>query len=133
MSSSGVNKPEEEFIQFVGVADLEAAERPRVEEICRSEFEKVRNIAKLNQIKVHVKVYGKAPPEAEKEGKAARKKYSIHLQGISGSKTFDVDKASDFDLARALRKAFKDLRAMLEHKFHGETTRPHGESTSTLE
>lgn len=133
MPSSSIKKKEEEFIQFVGVSDLEAPQRQEVEEISRQGFEKIKRIADFNQMKVHVKSYEQTPEHAKKEGKASRKKYSIHIQTIKGHKVWEADKAHDFDLVRALRKGLDDMYAILKHEFHGEVSHCKGAPSHPLE
>lgn len=102
----------EEIIQFVGVHDLDTEEQLEVNKLATEYYEKLkRQIKNILGLKVHIKTY-------EKEG--ARKKYTIHLQTRSPTFSFESTKAADFELARALHKAFQDLQHQIQHQKHSD-------------
>jgi len=106
---------DEEVIQFIGVHDLETAEQIEVNKLATEYYEKLkRQIKNILGLKVHIKIY-------EQEG--SRKKYSIHLQTRSPTFTFESTKAADFDLNRALHKAFQDLQHQIQHQKHSDDQR----------
>jgi len=103
---------DEEVIQFIGVHDLETDEQVEVNKLATEYYEKIkRQLKNILGLKVHIKVY-------EKEG--ARKKFSIHLQTRSPTFTFESSKAADFELAKALHKAFQDLQHQIQHQKHSD-------------
>jgi len=106
---------DEEIIQFVGVHDLETYEQIEVNKLATEYYEKLkRQLKNILGLKVHIKTY-------DKEG--TRKKYSIHLQTRSPTETFESSKAADFELAKALHKAFQDLQHIIQHKKHSDDQR----------
>ncbi|MBN1644892.1 hypothetical protein JW851_02540 [Candidatus Woesearchaeota archaeon] len=101
-----------DILQFVGLKTLEPMEQELVQRISTENFEKIRRMLKnITKVKVQIKTY-------EKQGK--RKKYSIHLQARAPGGPLDVDRAQDFDLARAIHKGFADLKGLIEHRMHLE-------------
>ncbi len=106
---------EPEFVQFVGLNELEPAEQQTVKTIAMLGFEKLqRDLKTLSTMVVHVKTY-------EKEGN--RKKYSFHVRLNAHTRVFESCKAHDWDLARAVHKAMEDLQHQVVHAFHTDTTR----------
>lgn len=103
---------ETDLLQFVGLNELEPMEQELVQRVSTENFEKIKRMLKnITKVKVQIKVY-------DKEGK--RKKYSIHIQASSATNELDVDKAQDYDLARAIHKGFEDLKNLIEHRMHLE-------------
>ncbi|MEM2916281.1 MAG: hypothetical protein QXT19_02910 [Candidatus Woesearchaeota archaeon] len=103
-----------ELIQFVGVNELDAEQQALVSKLSTESFEKFTRLLKnVEQMVVHIKSY-------EREGK--KKKFSLHVR-LKAPTTAVIEscKSHDFDLARALHKAFDDIRAQIEHKFHTGT------------
>lgn len=106
----------QEVIQLVGVNKLPAEEQAVVQEITTSEYEKVkRDMHNLTDLVVHVKTY-------EKDG--GRKKYSLHVRVNAPSVMFESSRSDDWDLRRAMHKAFEDVKNQVKHKFHSDRTRP---------
>ena len=104
-----------EVIQFIGVSDLEPMEQETVNRLTTESYEKIkRDMKNITNMVVHVKLH-------EKEG--SRKKYSIHVRAICPTGTLESCKAHDFELPRALHKAFNDIREQIKHKFHSDTNR----------
>ncbi|MEM4239573.1 MAG: hypothetical protein QXK08_00025 [Candidatus Woesearchaeota archaeon] len=103
-----------EMIQFVGVNELSADEQSIVSKISTENYEKLARILKnIEQMVVHIKTY-------ENEGK--KKKFALHIRvKAPTSAIIESCKSHDFDLARALHKAFDDIRVQIEHKFHTGT------------
>lgn len=103
-----------ELIQFVGVNKLDAEQQALVSKLSTESFEKFTRLLKnIEQMIVHIKSY-------EQEGK--RKKFSLHVRLKAPTMAvIESCKSHDFDLARALHKAFDDIRAQIEHKFHTGT------------
>ncbi|RMD57713.1 hypothetical protein D6825_03205 [Candidatus Woesearchaeota archaeon] len=108
-----------EIIQFVGVSDLPAEEQETVYRISTEQYEKIRrSVNNLTELIVHIKTY-------HTDGE--RKKYSLHVRAIVPTqKPFDSSKSDDWELSRALHKAFDDIKHQIAHKFHSDVTRPRG-------
>jgi len=107
--------PENEIIQFVGVHDLEPMEQETVQTLATENYQKIkRQLKNLTDMKVHVKTY-------KKEGD--KKKYSIHILIAYPGKVIESCRAHDFELPRALHKAFNDVKEQINHTFHSDTTR----------
>ncbi len=109
-------RPEAEVIQFVGVSVLSAEEQEVVQRLTTENYEKIkRELHNLTSMTVHVKCY-------EKEGN--RKKYSMHVKVIAPTHVFDSSNADDWELPRALHKAFTDIKHQIQHRLHTDSTRP---------
>lgn len=103
-----------EPIQFIGVKELDNVQQTIVNKLSTEYYDKIqRELKNLTSIVVHVKAY-------EKEGK--KSKFSIHLRAIAPTKIFESTKAADWDLARALHKAFKDLERQILHTIKQDVT-----------
>ncbi len=104
-----------EEIQFVGVSELEPMEQETVQLLSTENYAKIKRAMKnLTSLVIHVKKH-------EKGGE--RKKYSIHLRVICPTATIESCNADDFELPRALHKAFNDIKEQIKHKFHSDVTR----------
>lgn len=99
-----------EPIQIIGIKELDEFELPLVNKLANEYYQKIqRELQNVTSVVIHVKCY-------EKEGK--RKKYSIHVRVIAPTRIFESSKAQDWDLARTLHKAFRDIERELQHKLH---------------
>ncbi|MBI4451383.1 hypothetical protein HY642_05385 [Candidatus Woesearchaeota archaeon] len=104
-----------EMVQFVGVSSLDADEQEVVQRLTTEYFEKIkRKLHNVTNMLVHVKVYAK--------GK--RKKYALHVRVDAPTHIFEADAAHDWELPRALHKAFTDMQHQIQHRFHTDVTRP---------
>lgn len=105
-----------EFVQFVGLRKLNTSEQRTVSQLSTKYCEKLQRLAdNVRGLTVHVKTY-------EKEG--ARKKYSIHVRVKSPTRAIiESCRGHDFDLRRALHKAFTDLIEQAKHYWRKDTTR----------
>ncbi|MBD3303594.1 hypothetical protein GF343_00450 [Candidatus Woesearchaeota archaeon] len=107
--------PENEIIQFVGVHDLEPMEQETVQKLTTENYQKIkRDLKAATSMRVHIKTY-------KKEGD--KKKYSIHILIAYPGKVIESCRAHDFELPRALHKAFNDIKEQINHTFHSDTTR----------
>jgi hypothetical protein len=98
---------QEEIIQFIGVKDLSEDEKEIVNTLSTEYYGKIkRSLKNLTSMVVQVKIY-------QKEG--AKKKYSINVRVIAPTRMIEADKAADWDLARTLHKAFKNIEREIEH------------------
>ncbi len=106
----------QEVIQFVGVSELSAEEQSIVNTITTEYFAKIkRKLHNITNMIVHIKCY-------EKEG--GRKKYSMHIKVSAPTHMFDSSDADDWELPRALHKAFEDIEHQIQHRMHTDVTRP---------
>ena len=106
---------EEEIIQFVGVSDLDPMEQDTVQTLTTENYPKIKRALKnITSLKVHVKTY-------KKEGE--QKKFSLHVQAIYPGGTIESNKAHDFELPRAIHKAFNDIKEQINHKLKTDVTR----------
>lgn len=105
-----------EQIQFVGMNDLEPTDQYTVQKICAENYNKIkRGLKNSLSLIVHIKCY-------EKEG--GKKKYSIHIRCLSPSKIMiESCRSHDWELARAIHKAFEDIKNQINHKFKSDTSR----------
>lgn len=107
--------PENEIIQFIGLKELEPMEQETVQRLATENYEKVkRALNNTTSLKIHIKTY-------KKQGE--QKKFSIHILAAFPGRTIESTKAHDFELPRALHKAFNDIKEQIKHKFHSDTTR----------
>lgn len=103
-----------EPIQIVGISELDSAEKNIVNDLANLYYGKIqRALHNLTSMVVHVKVY-------EKGG--SKRKFSIHIRAIAPTRIFQSTKASDWDLARTLHKAFKDLENQIRHVFKDDVS-----------
>ncbi len=115
MSRTNPN-PTPEVIQFVGVSELPAEEQATVQSITTEQFDKIkRDLQNITNMTVHVKFYQKT---------GGRKKYSMHVKVAAPTHVFDSSNSDDWELPRALHKAFEDIRHQIQHRFHTDSTRP---------
>ncbi|MBW3005129.1 hypothetical protein KY310_04825 [Candidatus Woesearchaeota archaeon] len=106
---------EQEIIQFIGVSDLEPMEQEAVQRLTTESYGKIkRDLKNITSLKVHVKTY-------KKEGE--QKKFSLHVQAVYPGGTISSNKAHDFELPRAIHKAFNDIKEQIHHKLHTDTNR----------
>ena len=106
-----------EVINFIGMRSLEPEEQYLVSKLSTDNYQKFKRVIKnVTNMTVHVKCY-------EKTG--GKKKYSLHVRvSAPMKKVVESCKAHDFDLARALHKAFADIKTQLKRRFYSESTRP---------
>ena len=107
--------PDQDLIQFTGLKELEQMDQNTVQKITTENFEKIkRMLQNITQLRVLIKEY-------KTEGKPdKKKKYAVHLQVSSATETMDVDKTQEYDLAKAMHKAFTGLKDLIEHRIHKE-------------
>lgn len=103
-----------EVIQFIGVADLDEAEQEIVKRLSTEYYEKIKiALHNLTSMAVHVKTQ---KDDADEGKEKSRKKFSIKVRAIAPTHVFESAHASDWDLARTLHKAFKNIEHEIEHK-----------------
>ena len=103
-----------EVIQFIGVSDLKEEEQAIVNALSTEYYEKIKvALHNLTSMAVHVKTQN---DEADEGKEKKRKKFSIKVRVIAPTHVFESTHASDWDLARTLHKAFKNIEHEIEHK-----------------
>ncbi len=106
-----------EIVKFVGLNELEPLDQDMVRAMCTKACEKLmRKVPDMSELSCHIKCYGK------KDGIDKQVKFSIHLACKAPSGVFDVDSAHDFDLARAMHKAFEDMEHRIDHALHTDVS-----------
>jgi hypothetical protein len=110
-----------ESIQFVGLHDLLPEEQEEANRLATQAYLKIkRDLQESTSLIVHIKRYKKTAGEDEK-----RQKYSVHVKVIAATRMPLVSSmAHDWELPRAIHKAFDDIKAQLIHHFHTDVTRP---------
>ena len=104
----------EEIIQFVGVADLKEDEQAVVKALSEEYYQKIKTyLQNVTSMAVHIKTQ---KDEAGKGKEKKRKKFSIKVRVLAPTHVFESKHASDWDLARTLHKAFKNIEHEVEHK-----------------
>ncbi len=99
---------EEEIIQFIGVNDLSEEEQAIVNALSTEYYQKIKVALKnLTSMAVHIKMH-------KKEG--SKKKFSIKVRVMAPTHVFESKHAVDWDLARTVHKAFKNIEHEIEHK-----------------
>jgi len=96
-----------EPIQIVGIDELKEEDRPLVNKIANDYYGKIQRALKnITSLNIHIKQHSKG-------GK--RKKSDIRIRVIAPTRVFESQE-SDWDLARTLHRAFKNIERELEHK-----------------
>ncbi|MFQ5474630.1 MAG: hypothetical protein ACE5DM_02220 [Candidatus Nanoarchaeia archaeon] len=96
------------IVQYIGLTELERVEQEMVLKLVEEYSYKVRRaLHNITNLCVHIKQHSKG-------GK--RERLEIMLRAIAPTRIFEV-KTEDWDLARAIHKAFKDLVGEIEHNF----------------
>lgn len=109
-----------EVIQFTGVDKLNDEEKELCNTLAEEYYGKIKCFLKnMTSLLVHVKTHC----DHGKEDKHT-KHFSIHVKAVAPTVVFDSTHASDWDLARTLHKAFKDLEHQIHHRFHDDATAP---------
>lgn len=104
----------EEVIQFIGVADLKEEEQVIVNKLSTEYYGKIKTyLHNLTSVAVHIKTQNDEAGEGKEK---KRKKFSIKVRVIAPTHIFESKHASDWDLARTLHKAFKNIEHEIEHK-----------------
>jgi hypothetical protein len=98
-----------EQIQFIGAHDLDA-QKKRILNKLSTEYHVTikRSLKNITSLIVHIKVY-------KKEGKAV--KFAVHAKAVAPTAIFTSTKANDWDFARTLHKAFKDLENQISKRY----------------
>ncbi len=99
-----------EEIKFVGLKELSEDDQSKVQKLCTEYYGKIRRMLK-NQVSITVQF-----KQYDKEGN--RTKYSINIKASAPTRIFTSNKEADWDVSKALHKAFEDLETQIEHTFH---------------
>ena len=119
-----------EAIQYIGVEQLSTDERIALDTLSAEYYDKIqRSLKNVTSLIIHIKEYKKAaaPEKKEERGdygkKPKRKKYDIHIKVVAPTRIFEEKHAADWDFARTLHKAFKNLEREIQHKLHTDDQR----------
>ena len=107
-----------DIVQFKGLSTLDDKERAILDKLAPEYYEKIKGyfLKNLVQMEIHFKAYNE-------EGK--KRKFSINIKAVAPTrKTYVSNKASDWDFARTLHKAFKDLETQIKKSLKVDITRP---------
>jgi len=104
-----------EPIQYIGLDDLEAADRVILDKLSAEYYEKLKFLVKNElSLVIHIKA----------ESKGGKPKYDINIKAVAPTRHFQSTKAEDWDFARTLHKAFKDLEVQIKHALHSDDQKP---------
>ena len=106
-----------EPIQVIGIKDLDDMEIDAVNRLANQYYPKIqRELKNITSLAIHVKSY-------KKGGRYC--KYSIHVRAIAPTRIFVSTKGFDWDINRALHKAFRDIIHRLHHSLHTDEQHKH--------
>ena len=101
-----------ETIQIIGIKDLDDMEIDAVNRLANRYYPKIqREMKNITSLVLHVKKH-------EKGGKQV--KYSIHAKVVAPARIFVSTKGFDWDINKALHKAFEDIIHRLHHSLHSD-------------
>jgi hypothetical protein len=101
------------IIQFIGLGDLSDEEQDIVKTLATEYQDKIqKQMEKPTSIVIHIKTY---------KSEGSKKKFSVNIKTVAASHTHEVKNAADWDLARTLHKAFKNMERLVLHKTHTDT------------
>jgi len=106
-----IKKEKESVLTIVGLKEtnLDDFEKKYVFDLCNKNIIKItRALANVNEIIIHIKEY--------KKSTNSKGKFSVHIKVVAPTKIIAIDRSSDWDLARALHKAFADIMHRIEHR-----------------
>ncbi len=108
-------------IQCTGTEELDEMEKSIVNKLANEYYQKIaRSLKNITSLQIHIKTY----EDENKSRKEKQRKFSIHAKAIAPTSIFASTKAHDWDLARTLHKAFKDLENEIEHRLHASDQKP---------
>ncbi len=108
-----------ETIQYAGVDNIDPHQKWILDKLATEYYQKFkRSLQNITSMSVHIKAH---------ENEGTRKKYSIHIKLHAPTKIFASTKGNaDWDLARALHKAFKNIEQQIRHRFRKDSSRDKG-------
>lgn len=107
-----------EDIQFVGYDDLDDKEKAILNKLATEYHEKMQRFFLKHPMNIIIQI-----KKLKKEGD--KQKYTIHARVNAPANFAQSSKAADWDFARTLHKAFKDLERSIEHKIQIEQEKKH--------
>lgn len=103
----------EPIVQYVGLNELSPEEQETVKTLATQYQDNIqKQMETPTSLIIHIKKY-------RSEGK--RTKFGVHIKTVSASQTYEAEKAADWDLARTLHKAFKNMERLILHKLHTDS------------
>lgn len=117
-----------EQIQCIGTDQLTEGEKATLDKLSAEYYNTIkRSLKNVVSITVHIKEYKKAvlkkKEEREEYQKPKRKKYAVHVKVSAPTRIFEEKNAADWDLARTLHKAFKNIERQIQHRLHADDQR----------
>jgi preprotein translocase subunit SecA len=104
---------EKEMIQFIGLNDFTGEEQAVIQQLSTEHYQNIkRELHNVQGMHVHAKV----------QDKGGKRHYSFHVRLIVPTKTIEACNDSDWDLPRALHKAFNDVKQQVIHTFHTDVS-----------
>lgn len=101
-----------EPIQVIGIKDLDDMEIDAVNRIADRYYPKIKREFKNDfSLIIHIKSY-------EKDGR--QRKYAVHARAIAPTRIIVSTKGIDWDINKALHKAFSDIIHRLHHSLHSD-------------
>ena len=95
-----------EVIQYTGMKNLDDEQKRLLDKISTEHYEKIKQMLhNETSISVHLKTY---------HNTGSRRKYSIHVKAAAPTRAFVSTKAADWDFAKTLHMAFKDLEMAIK-------------------
>ncbi len=95
-------------IEYAGLKEINEKEKEILDKLSEEYYPKIkRKLHNELTLKIHIKKYSET---------GEKHKWSIHAKAIAPTKIFTSDKACDWDFARTLHKAFKDLENEISKK-----------------
>ncbi|MFC1753253.1 hypothetical protein ACFL96_07655 [Thermoproteota archaeon] len=100
---------DQEIIQYIGLNDLDPVDQEMVKKLVDEYSYKVKRVLhNVTSLVLHIKRHSKG---------GNRDRIEISLRALAPTRIFEVGKTEDWDLARAVHKAFKDILREIEHEY----------------
>jgi len=104
-----------EHVDIIGIEELEDEEKGVFNKLVDEYYKKIqRELKNITSLTVHLKVHSKG-------GKA--KKYDIRVKALAPTRIFEAQE-SEWDLAKALHKVFKNIVMEIQHRLRTDSQRP---------
>lgn len=102
-------------VQIIGIEKLEDEEKGVFNKLVDEYHNKIqRELKNITNLTIHVKAHSKG-------GKA--KKYDLRVKAVAPTRIFEAQE-SEWELARALHKVFKNMIREIQHRLRTDSQRP---------
>lgn len=103
-----------EQIQYIGIDDLDAKERAILDKLSAEYYDTIqRSLKNEVSITIHVKKHKQEEDNPEKQHR-----FEITIKVAAPTAIFEEKHAEDWDFARTLHKAFKNIERQIQHRLH---------------